>query len=85
MVCGYEVDFFWPASRLIVEVDGFEHHRSPAAFERDRRRDACLVGEGYRVMRVTWKHLRRQPEALLVRLTRALGATVGQAPSGSRG
>lgn len=26
MVCGYEVDFFWPEHRLIVETDGGEHH-----------------------------------------------------------
>ena len=40
---GYEVDFCWPAERLIVEVDGRRHHGTRAAFERDRERDAVLT------------------------------------------
>ena len=76
-VCGHEVDFHWAGARLVVEVDGFEHHRSAHAFERDRRRDADLIAAGYRVMRVTWRHL-GQPEALLVRIARALATAGGQ-------
>jgi very-short-patch-repair endonuclease len=34
-----EVDFVWRDGRLIVEVDGYAYHRSPAAFELDRERD----------------------------------------------
>jgi Protein of unknown function (DUF559) len=36
----FEVDFLWPAHRLIVEVDGYAYHSDRGAFERDRRRDA---------------------------------------------
>ena len=48
-VAGYEVDFLWPQQRLVVEVDGYAFHRSRAAFERDRARDAALLAAGYRV------------------------------------
>jgi very-short-patch-repair endonuclease len=68
-----EVDFVWQPHRLIVEVDGFAFHSTRAAFERDRRRDAELHA-GFRVMGVTWRQIVEEPEALLVRLTRALVA-----------
>jgi very-short-patch-repair endonuclease len=52
---GIEVDFVWRHRRLIVEVDGYAHHRSPEAFERDRERDVVLEVKGWRVMRFTWR------------------------------
>jgi very-short-patch-repair endonuclease len=69
---GFEVDFLWRAERLVVEVDGFAFHSSRHSFEGDRLRDGDLVGHGLRVARVTWHHLTKEPEALLVRLTRAI-------------
>jgi very-short-patch-repair endonuclease len=69
---GFEVDFLWRAERLVVEVDGFAFHSSRRSFEGDRLRDGDLVGHGLRVARVTWHHLTNEPEALLVRLTRAI-------------
>lgn len=69
---GFEVDFLWPDHRLVVEVDGRAFHSSPRDFERDRRRDARLIAAGLSVMRVTWKQIVSEPEALLVQLARAL-------------
>ena len=71
-VGGYEVDFLWRGQRLIVEIDGFAFHSSSGAFERDRRRDAVLTGAGFRVIRVTWRQVTKEPEALLVSLAQAL-------------
>ncbi|MEK6271186.1 MAG: DUF559 domain-containing protein [Actinomycetota bacterium] len=68
----FEVDFLWREARLIVEVDGYAFHGGRAAFERDRRRDAELQAEGLRVMRVTWRQLVGEPDAVVARLTRAL-------------
>jgi hypothetical protein len=48
-----EVDFCWPAQRLIVELDGWETHRTRAAFEADRRKDTALQAIGWRVLRFT--------------------------------
>lgn len=69
---GHEVDFLWRAARLVVEIDGAAYHTHPAARERDHLRDGGLVAVGYRVMRVTWHQITKEPEALLVRLGRAL-------------
>jgi very-short-patch-repair endonuclease len=74
-VQGYEVDFLWPAERLIVEVDGFRYHSSSPAFEKDRHRDGVLAAAGYQVVRVTWRQLTNEPEALLARLAQALVRT----------
>jgi predicted transcriptional regulator of viral defense system len=61
-------DFHWPSHRLIVETDGWRTHRTRAAFERDRAKDAALTAAGYRVVRFTW----RTPDATIVRRLRAL-------------
>ncbi|HEX7300526.1 MAG TPA: DUF559 domain-containing protein [Solirubrobacteraceae bacterium] len=53
-----EVDFCWPSHRLIVELDGWETHRTRAAFEHDRARDAALQAIGWRVVRFTWRESR---------------------------
>lgn len=73
---GYEVDFFWRPERLVTEIDGFAYHSTRSAFEADRRRDAALAAAGYRVTRVTWHQIAREPEAVLVRLARALAVAV---------
>jgi very-short-patch-repair endonuclease len=61
LVEGYEVDAFWPVARRVCEVDSWEFHKTRAAFERDRVRDAGLLVAGYRVVRVTYRQLRYDP------------------------
>jgi very-short-patch-repair endonuclease len=62
----------WRAERLIVEIDGFEYHRTREAFERDRLRDARLQAAGYRVMRITWRQISQQSEAVVARVAQTL-------------
>lgn len=38
MVDKFEVDFFWPELRLVVETDGWRYHRTPSAQTRDALR-----------------------------------------------
>ena len=71
-VCGHMVDLLWERQRLIVEFDGWEPHGRRQAFETDRRRDQRLVAAGYRVIRITWRQLEREPYAVLARLAAAL-------------
>ena len=73
-VAGHEVDFLWPAERLIVEIDGYAFHSSRAAFERDRLRDADLQALGYRVLRLTWRRLTEEPSAVVAAIAAALAA-----------
>ena len=67
-VAGREVDAFWPAHDLIVEVDGYRYHHTRQAFERDRRKDAALTTAGYRVIRVTAQRLQDAPHAVSAQL-----------------
>jgi len=46
----YVVDFFCPAKRLVVEVDG-GHHADDDTARRDRERQLWLEKEGYRIVR----------------------------------
>ena len=46
----YVVDFFCPARKLIIELDG-GHHNEDETAERDRERQIWLEQEGYRVVR----------------------------------
>jgi hypothetical protein len=59
-VHGHEVDAYWPAQRLIVEIDGWRYHRTRKRFEDDRRKDAALTTAGYRVVRITYRRLREE-------------------------
>jgi very-short-patch-repair endonuclease len=57
----FVVDFLYPARHLIVEVDGWESHRTRSAFEEDRARDARLMRLGWTVVRFTWRQLEDDP------------------------
>ncbi len=59
----YEADCVWREQRLIAELDGHQAHGTRSAFEEDRERDRRLQAQGWRVVRITWRHL-NEPEPL---------------------
>jgi very-short-patch-repair endonuclease len=71
----FEVDFLRRGERLVVEVDGWEAHRSRSAFEGDRARDARLTVLGYEVVRFTWRQLHRDPARVATTIRTLLGAS----------
>jgi very-short-patch-repair endonuclease len=71
---GELVDAYWPDHGLIVEVDGWRTHKTRAAFERDRLRDAKLVAAGYRVLRFTSRRIKDDPRGVAEDLRKALSA-----------
>jgi predicted transcriptional regulator of viral defense system len=66
------VDFVWRAQKLIVETDGGRYHRTRRAFESDRRKDQRLTLAGWRVLRITWRQLRDEPERIVTVIAEAL-------------
>jgi predicted transcriptional regulator of viral defense system len=71
-VLEYEVDAQWPGTNLIVELDSYGFHSDRKAFEADRLRDADLLLAGYRVARVTYRQLTRNPETVARNLRKLL-------------
>jgi very-short-patch-repair endonuclease len=60
----FQVDCHWPQRGRIVELDGWEGHRTRSAFRDDRARDRALTAAGYSVTRLTWNQLDDEPEAI---------------------
>jgi len=67
-----EVDALWEGHRLAVELDSRGVHGTRKRFESDRQRDRILVAEGWKTMRVTWRQLRDEPDAIASDLKLAL-------------
>lgn len=68
----FEIDCLWECERVALELDSRGVHGTPKRFESDRQRDRILVAEGWRAMRVTWRQLRDEPEAIVADLRLAL-------------
>jgi very-short-patch-repair endonuclease len=82
---GYEVDAVWLEQKLIVELDGWEHHRGRHAFEGDRERDIQLTLAEYQVIRVTQRRIERGRPKLVGELRKLLDLRAPTARAGSRG
>ena len=65
-------DFLWPDHKVILETDGHHVHGRRSSFESDRSRDAELAAQGYVVVRVTWRQLKREPLLVTARLAQVL-------------
>lgn len=75
-VHGYRVDFHWPGTNLIVELDHYEYHRTPAEFANDRRRDAHLKDLGYDVVRIPDEWLNSDPDEVAALIRRLLASRI---------
>jgi very-short-patch-repair endonuclease len=72
-------DFMWPHERLIVETDAWSTHGHPAAFERDRARDAALAAAGWTVLRFTRRRVVDDPLLVTARIAQVLALRSGLA------
>jgi very-short-patch-repair endonuclease len=78
VVDGDPVDFFWPRHNVIVEVDGWDTHRSRAAFADDRRRDARRTAAGRGVLRFVYDDVVNRAPTVSVQLSEVLAAASGR-------
>jgi very-short-patch-repair endonuclease len=58
------VDGLWEREGLVVELDGRGSHGTARSFEADRERDRILLAAGWRVVRITWRQLKDDPEGV---------------------
>lgn len=73
IVNGLRVDYFWPALKLVVEVDGLRYHRTAAQQSRDRKRDQILQEVGITPLRFTFAQVafeQDETERTLVNVSR---------------
>ena len=67
----YIADFYCHAFKLGVEIDGMTH-ASVAAPEHDRRRDAWMRAQGYRILRIPVADISKSLSDVLERIQREL-------------
>lgn len=64
-VAGYEVDFFIPELKIVLEIDGYLHEHS---ISKDRKRDIKIrqaLGKEYEIIRIGTKYLEENAELLI--------------------
>lgn len=86
VVNDFEVDFYWPDLRFVVETDGLRYHRTPAEQARDRLRDQTHTAAGFTNLRFTHEQVRYEPDHVLavLRPTARLAAERAAAQASSR-
>src|SRR5699024_7826144 len=60
-VFGYEVDFYWPEQRSLLELDGAAFHSDPARQALDREKQLHLEANGLDVRRLGYKAFEADP------------------------
>ena len=65
------VDFYCPAARLVIELDGGQHYTEEGS-ARDRRRDAALNDMGLRVLRFSNLDVLGNMDGVLAEIVRHL-------------
>lgn len=66
------VDLAYPQWLLIIEADGRAWHSTLDAFETDRLRDNHALIAGWRVLRITYRMIKEQPEMVRNLIRRAI-------------
>ena len=75
----YIVDFYAPAARLVIEVDGSQH-RGPMNRAQDIRRDAYLNLQGLKVLRIDDRQVLCEKVSVLERIEQEVEAALQQIP-----
>ncbi len=81
-VGAYILDFYCPAARLAVEIDGAGHDTADQA-RHDARRDAWLASQGIEVMRIVAGEFLRDPDELTLGVWTLAAERVGGMRPGS--
>lgn len=71
------VDFIYPGTVVIVEVDGRSIHARARRLESDLRRRNRLTSDGYLVLHVTYERMRTDPSGVAREIATALARRLG--------
>jgi predicted transcriptional regulator of viral defense system len=70
-------DFHWPQYGIVLQADGWQHHRARGKFERDHRDAQRLALIGVRTLPLTYRQLVHEGERLITTLLAMIAATSG--------
>ena len=68
------MDFYWPAHRVVVEVDSYGFHTTRWAYERDCRKDVVLRSHGMPPLRFSRRQIRDEPLLVITQVAPAIAA-----------
>lgn len=77
----YRVDFILKDARLIIELDGHEHHSTKEQLEKDSVRQRYLSRAGYTVIRFTGREINRSPSSCVTEVRQIYKERMQRAPS----
>jgi very-short-patch-repair endonuclease len=77
----YIVDFVSHSAKVVIEVDGGQHFEA-AHISKDARRDAFLVAEGYRVLRVNNHDVMTNRDGVVTVIAEAIAPSLPSPASG---
>lgn len=69
----YRIDIAIPSHKIAIECDGKASHTAPSDKARDRRKDAFLRRNGWRVLRFSGRRIYRDLRGILTRIDKELG------------
>jgi very-short-patch-repair endonuclease len=75
----YIVDFYAPAARLVVELDGGQHYEAEH-MKKDTERDLCLAKEGLLVIRFDNLQVLNEIDAVLAEIYHEIAQRQGNPP-----
>ena len=78
LVEGYLVDAYWPAQRLVVELQSYAHHAHRQALDRDYSKLARLRLAGCEVIALTNRHVRDEGEWVVRAMEAMLDGEAGK-------
>lgn len=78
LIAGYRFDL--KIGKLIVEVDGWEHHKHSRAFQADRSKQNAAVAHGYTVLRFTADDIRYHLDDAVLLIKTTLEQLKGRKP-----
>jgi very-short-patch-repair endonuclease len=68
----YFADVLFAKIRVVIEIDGREHHIGSEVFETDRWRQNLLILDGWCVLRFTWRMIQERPGEVVAMIRKAL-------------
>lgn len=69
----YRIDIAFIPHKIAIECDGRDFHSSPKDRARDRRKDAYLRSQGWKVLRFSGSRIHRDMGGILKRIDKELG------------